>query len=382
VMESGGGGTWWPYYAHKVAYVTAYELTLASQADMMEGDFIPETYQPLNKASSDAMTVSRYRELLAYGLGFTDAKADHAQRPAPQFVSVTSRRIFRPWGTGWVPWDWVLGVPFSPDECLSQDGFVFSGIGEEGLVNLPAGTPLVLYSPTIPSEKGWNEFVQGLKSGRIRTAIVVAGGLQNVVTRQFVSKPFASIFPDFTYVPAPPQLNVGRLLDENHVAAGNTTYELHGAVCRPAADDTVVLSLEQKPLVVRRMVGPSSLYVVLFDPSLKNNSGIADEVYARLLDKQGIIPQWRTPVGMRGRVYQASQMLIAGVHSDKLRDSTEFRHAVTNRTYLPYTADTGVQIEVKAKPNADFEWLALPSGARGKCHSGQDVIEAPKTGPE
>jgi hypothetical protein len=374
VMECGSGGNDLPYYANELAYVTSYELTSAARADMMEADFWPGPRQPLHEAVTDAGLLSRYRQLLAFGLAFTHAREDATQPIAPQFVSVTSRRLFRPWGNAFNPWEWNLVVAFAPDKPLAEDGFAFSGVGEEDLGHLPSVEPIVFYSPNAPTQKGWELFMDRLKSAKIQNGIVTAGGLQSVVTRQFTLKPFQSLYPDFALSTAPAQLNSGRLLDEAKTAVGDESYEVHGALSLPGPGDATVFSVDQTPLVTRRAVGKSSLYYVLFDPSLPTNRPVARVIFRGLLEKLGVVPQWSTPENISGRVYRAGDMLVAGANNETLLDGKQYlqTQAQNPHSFLPYVSPENLQISVRVKPKADFVWLALPSGMRGKLRSGAD----------
>jgi hypothetical protein len=362
VLESGGGGNGWPYYAPEVAYATAYELALATQAEFCEGDFWPTSRKGLAQSVDSPENLSRYRQLLAYGLGFQDARSDAATRIAPDFVSVTSRRIFRPWGGEWMPWTMNLNTPSSPEGVLAGAGFDFSGIGEEGLDRL--GTPaapqdLVFYTPAYPTEKGWRTVVEKVRTGQIRHLVLMAPALQKVVTEQFQLKPMGEVFPDWAVAQA-----------GLWPSAAGGAASIAGARYRLDGWETVD-SCENQPTVVRKKIGEGMVYCLLFDATLPANAAIAAQTYRQLLAGFGVRPRWSGDPGVMVRLYQDRKgMLIAGVHSDAVR---LWRGAKgTPEGFRPYRVPVNQTFKMQVERDKAYAFLALPSGARGQRMSDKE----------
>ncbi|EIQ00600.1 hypothetical protein OpiT1DRAFT_05148 [Opitutaceae bacterium TAV1] len=351
VLESGQGGNQWPYYDHETAWLAAYELTLATEAGHLEGDFWPGLQQPLAGILKNEAWRERARQLMAFGIGFSHAREDGAKRPAPDFVSISSRRVFRPWGAKWQPWQNDLGTFPTPDLTLAQAGYVFAGMGEDvlslsesdGAAGLVDGKP-VLYSPSTATEKGWDALLSKLRNGKIPLAIVAAPGVGKMITKDF------------------------RLSDPPPEMAG-------------ADRDEVVrefgFSEDKKPLVTRRTVGRGILYKVLFDPSKPENTEITARIYGALLKKARIAPRWETPPGTFARVYYSGEDkngLVVGVQSATVRDwqkQTEGRPSLTGRIANKMPG-ARVSVRIKMRPDAELLSVALPSGERREVASDQD----------
>ena len=281
IMEGGGGGNGWPYYANEVAYATAYELALATQAEFCEGDFWPSSKKSLAESIDSPQNLSRCRQLLAYGLGFKDARSEDAARIPPDFVSVTSRRIFRPWGGEWVPWTMNLNTPASPEGVLAKAGFSFTGIGEEGLDLLNTPQEILFYTPAYPTEKGWQALMEKIRVGQIKNLVLMAPALQKVVTTQLQLKPMREVFPDWDVEedgswPSP--------VGDTPLIAG-PRYRLDGW--------ETVESRDVQPTVVRKKIGEGLVYCLLFDATLPENAALAAETYRQLLAGFGVRPAGR-----------------------------------------------------------------------------------------
>lgn len=374
VLESGGGGNQWPYYDHEIAYLTAYELTLATSAGHLEGDFWPGLQQPLAGVLKNEAWRERATQLIAFGLGFSHAKEDAAKRVEADFVSISSRRIFRPWGAHWRPWQYRLDNFPTPDKALAQAGYVFAGMGEEVLLSASekVSGKLLVYSPSTATEAGWNALLSKLKTGEIPAAIVTVPGIENVIDMNFALRPFAEIAPQYAHKRLPDAERQGRLMvgQAELLAKGNVTGPLFAA---GNAESVVTLENGDQPLVVRKMISGRPLYCVLFDPSLPENAPVTVAVYGYILNEMGISRHWDTAAGSYARVYRkTNDDVIVGVQSEEARDwarQTKGRPSLTAR--IGYSnADGGVSVQVKmSRSNATYSWLALPSGKRGEVAS-------------
>ncbi len=371
VMESGGGGNDVPYYDSEVAYATALDLTLATHADHMEGDFWPSRWAPLAEAVKDPVLLARYRQLLSFGLGFTDAKKDGLQRLQPDFLSISSRRIFRPWDGGENRWAWTTSFRLSPENTLAQSGFNFLGVGEEGLSSLTAPQKAVLFTGDPPTEKGWQQFTQMISVGRIKQGITVAGALQEVITQTFERKSFVSRFPNVNFQAR--DVAPSGALTLRGARLGTKNYAVVGAIYGDKmAGSTVVIRLGGEPLVVQRTLGRGNLYVLLFDPSLRDNAGLTTAVYEALLKQTSIAWHWQSSNGTVARLYQNGDLMAVGTHHPQLRSPSPAGPDYVAKRAWPYKMNVELDVKVRLKPGQTYNWVALPSGDRGQVVTGQD----------
>lgn len=337
VMELGGGGNGWPYYAPEIAYATAYELSLATAADHFECDFWPSERQPLAQAIQNPNYLARYRGALAYGLGFTHAEEDAARRLPADFLSVTSRRIFRPWGSNWLPWTQQLGNEGSPDALLLAAGYSFEGAGEE-ILGTPGAIPrVVLYSPSLPTELGLRRLLKLVADGKITHAIVPASVLDRVFTSRFTLEPVAKRFP-----------------------------ELRGwnAAQKPGTG--------QSPQETALVIGRGTLHVLRLDPADPGQASVARELYGRLLTRAGIHPKWHGADAVTVRLYRNAELLVAGAHTRAVRDWNAPADAKPEAAYRPYHVPESTDFTVTMEAGREYRWLALPSGRRGAAKAGPD----------
>jgi len=361
VMESGVGGNLEPYYEPELGYAVAYELTLAAKADMFEGDFWPSNAIPWTDMLRQADLCRRAQLLLAYGLAFQHARQDAASRETPQFLSVTSRRIFRPWGEEWIPWDWRLDNPLSPELVLAQSGFVFEGVGEEALSWQPPAKVLV-YSPAPPTEQGWRRLTKLLADGQTAQAIAVAQSLQWVVTRRFDHTPFREVFPDVRLRRA--TAPKGQLIDASGVTLGEAAYQPAGDLWLWDGAD-VELRIGDQPLVSRKTVGKGTLFLVLFDPTLPENQSLGRAVYSYLLAKQNVQPLWRADKDVTVRLYQNDDVRIVGVQHPAAREDRDWQKGGPEN-WSPYRISGETRAAVRTSPDAKFDWVCLPGGRSGQ----------------
>ena len=366
VMEGGGGGNDVPYYDNEIAYATALELTLATQADHMEGDFWPSARIPLSEGVKSPLLLARYRQILSYGLGFTDAKKDGLKRLAPDFLSVSSRRLFRPWDAGWNRWAWTTFFRLSPENALTQAGFNFLGIGAEGLSSLIAPQKVVLFSGDLPTEQSWQQFTQMIGNGRIERGITVAGALQEVVTNNFARRPFISRFPQMNFQVQDVAPSGALRMRGTRLGAGS--YNVVGAIyADKGGASVVVMTLGGQPLVVERRVGKGKLYVLLFDPSLRDNTALTTVVYSALLGQDRIARRWQATNGCVARLYRNGDLMAVGVQHPRLRMPSQAGPDFIAKRAWPYKIDVEIDLKVLLVPRRIYDWVALPSADSGQA---------------
>jgi hypothetical protein len=373
VMETGHGGNGWPYYANELSYAVAYELTLAAQADHMEGDFWPSAQSDLPKAVNNEQNARRYQQLLAYGLGFRHAQLDGAKRIRPEFVSITSRRLFRPWGQAYHPWDWHLDNEGSPEKVLAEAGFNFEGIGEDGLERLSETTPVVLYSPNIPTQKGLETLLTKLRNGTVREAIMIAPNLENVVMRDFRTKSLTEVSPNFKVKIARPSWRRGQIRTATPVpGSGRQSFLLDGKRWTVEGWQPE-LTIGKQPLVVSKRIGKGRLKIMLFDPTKNTNRAIAEQVFGDLLAKHDIRPHWTSPSSKTmARLYRKGDLQIVGVQNQAARDWKPISKIKGKEHCLPYCIKGQTKLSMRCDPRKAYQWLAMPSGKRGTATADAD----------
>ncbi|MBN1554244.1 MAG: hypothetical protein JXA11_05830, partial [Phycisphaerae bacterium] len=364
VMESGVGGNLDPYYEPELAYAVAYELTLATEADMFEGDFWPGNDVPWADVLRQPDLCRRIQVLLAFGLAFQHARADAARREDPQFLSVTARRIFRPWGEEWIPWDWRLDNPLSPEELLAWCGFVFEGVGEEALQTCPP-PKVLLYTPAPPTEQGWRRVTELLAGGQTARVVTVAQAMEYIVTRRFDLKPFSDVFPEVQLRRRDKAAVRGRLIGPDGAALDERVYSPAGDLWVWEGGEAELL-VGNQPIVARKTVGKGVLYLLLFDPTSPKNQPLGRAVYEHLLAKDDIHPLCRAEKGVMVRLYQKDDVKIVGVQHPEARVDRDWVKGGPGN-WSPYHITALTPVAVRTSPNAKFDWVSLPGGRHGQA---------------
>jgi hypothetical protein len=371
VLEGGHGGNNWPYYAHELAYAIAYELTLATQSQHLEGDFWPSQSGPFSDLRQGEFMQMRYRQLLSYALAFRHALEDGAARIEPDFISVTSRRLFRPWGEAWRPWSHLFShLDASADVALVHAGFNVACIGEDGLARFDASAPVMIYSPDPATELGFERLLDLVRSGRVGEAIVPASSLTDVVTRRMRPRAMSAHRPAWAADRGeagvvrgiPRDSATGEAMRAEELEIRGPRYSLDGA--------EALLELNGRALVSTRRAGEGRITVLLFDPVPEENRAAAQIVFEWLLKRHGIEPRWKAEPGTVARLYEAGDLRIVGVHNEYARDWGRRIIRPDNKGhYVPYRADTSTRVAVRADPDTPYRWTALPSGAGGSATS-------------
>jgi hypothetical protein len=390
VVENSFGGNDWPYYDHPISYLVALELTAALHADHLEADFWPGHRRTMERGAAEPIIAKRMRNILAYGLGFTDARSDGLRRFEPQFVSVTSRKIARPWGERHNPWTWHLHEKQSLEPVLMEHGYIFQGIGEEGLAHIDLPQQVIAYTPTIPTQKGWETLVEMLEGGQVRHVITSAASLQQVVTRNGDTVPFATPF-DFSYgITKPPpggpptgQWEWRSVRWRQGEARKPQFIELEGPMYQPASNDgdryQTVATVGNRPVLVQRQVGQGTLSVLLFDPSLKANARLATLLLEDLLSDAGTERQWISADGSVARLYRSDadeRMTVVGLQSAQVRSHRNWFELQVRlhgpEEYLPHAHPGRTSAMVRLEPGRQYAYVTMPSAQRGRTTTGED----------
>jgi len=375
VLESGHGGNNWPYYANGVAYATAYEMTLSTGAQHVEGDFWPSQQQPLEQLVEIEQLRLRFQQLLAFGLGFQDARGTKAARIPADFLSVTSRGIFRPWGEKWNPWSHMwFHLDTSPDPALVGAGLNFACMGEDGLGRLEGKHPVIVYAANPPTRQGFDRILERLRSGATEVVIMNAPALQDVIDHTMRRTPLAPLYPGFA-VTRESETGTGGVLADAATGTpiGRENIQLEGPLYSFAGAEAL-LTLGGKPVAVSRDEGKGRLIVLLFDPGNPANRAAASVIYTKLLADHGIAPRWRATPGTVARLYEADDLFIVGAQNPYARDwDKRITRPDDNGQYVPYHApETSPEIRVLMEPGQTYCWAALPSGTTGSATADED----------
>lgn len=364
VLEAGAGGNGAPYYTAEMSLKLAYEITLATRADHLEGDFWWGFDRSPAECAQEELVRNRYGAILAYGLGFRYAREDgRFERLAPDFVSITSRRLFRPWGTRYCPWNWRLDTEFSPDRNLARLGYVFSGQGEESLQEPEFRAGTVFFSASPATESGWRNFMALLESGRIANGVVMAGALRRRIGGSMRPEPFLELREAGAASGALKDA-AGVVLAEN--VSIRKLYE-------PPAGYETEFSVGGRPVVVSRRAGKGKLWMLLFTPvpeTAEGRSGDAaagDAVYRALPAKLGVSPHWESRDPVEARLYRAPDgtLLVSAMRHDRLAETAD-------GGVYPADAPGGASLRLRLEPGREYGFVTFPELRRGVVKAGAD----------
>ncbi len=362
VLETGHGGNGKPYYSKMMALCIAYEVSTATNADHLEGDFWHSARAPLGEVTKNTGACRRFQSEMAFGLGFSQAAKDMFKRIKPDFISLTSRRIFRPWGAKWHCWNYWLNNEMSPDEILAENGFIFAGRGVESIAGITNPEKMVFYSPSIPTENNFRLLLKKLQDGTIANVVVPAESLKKVIGSDFQTYDFTSKFPEYVFKSGPiPSGQIKTVQSEN---VGVNLSTLAGYSCLGQAFEPE-MTINGVPVVVKRKIGKGTMHVALISPVSKEigkrRKGVftAVAIWKSLLSQAGVKPHWQSgkePVSVR--LYKKkNMMLVSAMRTDKIKKQKE-----------PWTTagNGSADFSLMMAPNRKYAWLAFPSMKEGK----------------
>lgn len=366
VMETGNGGNANPYYDSSDALRCAYEIMLAGGVDHFEADFWPSSGMNVKAAADHAESNRRrYAGILAFGLGHKYAVEDRAFQPLPpDFVSATSRGIFRPWGMKWHPWSWYLNTVQSPDRLLFRSGYVFAGCGDEALANrLYPETGTLIYSASPPTAASWRALKTLLERGEIKRAVVPVAALANgYIAENFKHRPFSELEPSWKFEPV-----------RSEKVDGLFRVSVPGAVPAAALPDG-------ESSVVRVPAGKGELYLVCFAvaPPESNakepNRELARRTFGELLNQFGITPHWKSEDPLEVRLYRnRNGAYIAAAFR------TDAPYPANERNRYPDTVATEAKFRLKLPPGA-YRAISFPELADERLEAKDDGFFELRTG--
>ncbi len=356
VLETGWGGNADPYYSTTAALRSATEATIAGKFDHFEGDFWPSSGYDIKNASLKSSTNRRrYAILLAYALGFKYGREDAAfHRLKPEFISITSRQIFRPWGAVFYPWTWWLNTANSPEQAFARDGYPFFGAGDESAANglLPKLDTVVL-SASPMTEACYLALKKDLRSGERKQLIVAAPILNQVMGKNLHLKPFSSLEPELRITPVGPSEGIDLL------------YHVEGPGVRTE------MTRNGKPIVVSFPVGKGRIYVICFaiaaaqENAPEPNPEVRKEVFDTLFVRLGIQSHWRSSDPVQALLYtDGERYLTSGLRYDLLNKHGKER-------YPDFASDTA-SYDVRLKPGLRYRAISYPDLAEQQVCADQN----------
>jgi hypothetical protein len=409
VMEGGGGGQRESYWDKEVCYAMAYEVSTAAELTHMEGDYWPGLYdlERMNDYLSQDLVwqTRRGQDMLSYARGYADAADDKLEKLSPDFLSITSRRILRPWGLEYNPvwgtgnWAYHTRWYYNPEHVLAKKGFVFRGIGEDGVERyLDEPRKVISYSPDRPVRYHFDKILEKVESGSVENMITPAGSLREIMDTDLLMKKMSEVYPEFSGTAKNITVSGsltgpdGNIIEEQVADAEMELYEMQDNRYTP------VFTVGGTPVVVETQYGGGKIYIVLFDPWRPETYKLTGAVYTYLLGQSGVSRHWETieatgemPVGITLRdnlskdlemmeseasvrmYYNTDGMIVAGIQSPWVRSISDADISINDTLKdSPYRFKGTTRVKVLVEPNTEYEYAAMPSGMRGRGTSGAD----------
>lgn len=284
-----------------ISFIQTYEGKAATNSQMCITDSWPvfaEADMSFAKFSQSNPTEKvKATNIIAASNGFSYAAKDGVKKLNPDFTTVISRNIFRPWDS---QGENVI------EKNLADSGYIFDTVGFESVQNLKG--EIVFWSCVTPPAKKFEAFLEKLKSGDVKTGVIFAENLDTVLDETCKIADFGLFFPDLAK-----ELIMDKSAGTLPVKCRGVDYEISGniysipkAVPALMSDDGVILVYKQK-------IGKSDLYILPFDPALSENASIAKFVLDVILNRSSVFPHWESVNGSCANVYSAGKDLIACV---------------------------------------------------------------------
>ena len=402
VLEGGVSGNAHTYYDIGTAYACSYEISSVGWSSHMELDWWHAQFSwPV------LLNNPRYSEhlqtLMSFGRGYVDAQEDHAERISPEFISISSRSMMRPWaidflqdGLAFRQFTWRLGCNTDPEYVLAKKGYVFEGIGEDSVYEyLNEPRKIISYAPDMTMRYHFDGVMEKIKSGMIENTIIPAVGLRSIVDTDLHLKDMARVYPEFAGVAETGSLHGkltapdGSTLAENIDIDDTELYAMKDGRWKPA------FMVGETPVVMETDYGKGKIWLTLFNPREPVNYELTGAVYTYLLEQNGISRHWLTVENsgtLTGnnkikedgeyvkygaleseasvRLYKnEAGMTIAGVQNSLGRffAANNQRQQGNN---IPYEFDGVTCVKVLVdEPNTAYDYVAMPSGIRGSGQS-------------
>ena len=389
IMEAGSGGNDGAYYEPEIAYASAAELGLLGTVEHLEADFLYPNR--LDFISGISAMRTRNESILSYAMGFDLGKSLGLEKRESDFACISSRVHLKQWSysSEYKPWSSRLDFDDNTDFILSKMGYNFDGISQEGILDskLPK---TVVYAPKIATQAYFEKLLSLLGNGSVKNVIMSAGRMEKTVMPDMKLKGFAEENPDFAFDTAAQDLSGGIVKTTSGSFVSGSRYSVSGNIYEPKKGDTTVLTINflnsSYPLLVKRNIGSSTIYIMLFDSDNRANYALSEAVYGWLLSQLGISPMYKNvsdsgeltaeyssteayaakvekDLGVSVRVYENGEITAVGIQNSRGR----FMAEKNGKNMIPYElTDSVTAAKVKLVPNKQYSYIQIPSGIRGE----------------
>ena len=389
VLEGGGGGNAEGYYEDEVAYIYAYEALSAFDSDHMEIDFYPNPSMTLAEMAQNPTFIERINCILNYARGYADSKKDDIHSLPRDFISITSRRISRPWGKEWNPLAYSISNDGAPEMYFAKNGYLFEGIAEEGVTEyISDDNPqkIVSYSPDRPVQHHFETILDMVRRGTIENIVIPAWSVREIVTDKYEIKDIAGLYPEFESES-----------EAMTIDAGSGEFETLIYSMKSGGYETEV-TLGDIPLMLSMPYGKGKIYMVLFDPNKPENMPLSSMCYDKLFEENGIPKRWES--------LEAEGMPIEGtanVVTEEYLSRNAFERLATVKMYendddmtvvsvqnpmsrfmcfnaecpsfninMPYYIEGSTKVKVLLEPDTTYTYAVMPSAKRGEVTTDAD----------
>lgn len=394
VLECGGGGNAGSYYDNSIAYAVAYELKAATEASHLETDFMVQGSTSVSNNSNNKYFKDRYQAVMSYARGFIDAQEDDVKRVGSDFVSVTSRKVNRPWGDEWHVWEWLLDWKGSPDPLLSQNGYIFDGIGEDGVFDIEKGQEIIVYSPDRPTQYHFDYIIDCVRNGDFKKILTNGASIERIIDNKYNQKDMKDVYPEYAFEMKENVSLSGNVTDKDgNVLAEN--IEIESTNLYENKDYETIISVGETPVLVKKSVGSGDVYVYCLDPNENVNYYVSKACYDYMLENAGIKKQFETieasgelldeytdwgtvasmghfAEGASVRLYENGDLKVVGIQNPLSRNMVGKDDMQEKKIIAYELKNAKTTVKSRLEPNTEYHYVALPSGQKGIAVSDEE----------
>lgn len=394
VLECGTGGNQGTYYDIPIAYLIAYEVGAATDTTHVEVDFFVQNQAPIEKNAENWKFKDRYQCGMSYAMGWNAAQEDNLKKVDADFVAVSSRRVNRPWGDVYGVWEWGQKYRGTAELLLSKNGYIFSGIAEDGIMNIDPNQKFLLYCPDRPTKYHFDYVKDNLEKGGFENILSNAVCLRAVVDQKFRQLDMGEVYPEYDFEEKTEQKLSGNVTDKNgNVIAEDIEIESTAVWSHPEWE--TVLSVGDTPVLARRTFGEGNMYMYLLDPNEEVNYQLSKAVYDYVLAEMEIEKHFET-VETYGeyldgytlrekltdmgdfeenasvRLYENGDLKVVGVQSPYARWHCDKVDTYENTSVAYELKNAKTTVKARLNPNTEYSYIAMPSGVKGTTVSDEN----------
>lgn len=112
-------------------------------------------------------------------------------------------------------WEWSQKYKGNAELLLSKNGYIFSGIAEDGIMNIDPKQKFLLYSPDRPTKYHFDYVKDNLEKGNFENILSNAVCLRAVIDQKFRQLDMSEVYPEFGFAKNTNQKLSGNLADKN-----------------------------------------------------------------------------------------------------------------------------------------------------------------------